>query len=402
MKSNYDICVLGGAGHIGLPLAILLADRGMKTLVYDINKNTLAKIGEGIVPFLEDGAEPLLKKVLSQGMLGLSDKISDLRGIPNIVITIGTPVDEFLNPVTSAIAQCADDLAPFLSDGQTLLLRSTVAPGVTEWLDGYLKSKGLKVEIAFCPERVVQGKAIEEIQKLPQIISGMTETAVERAAQVFGRLAPEVVRMKPMEAEFAKLFCNAYRYIQFAAANQFYMLSNSAGLDYSKIQAGMCHGYSRMRDLPKPGFAAGPCLFKDTMQLAAFSGNSFSLGYDAMRINEGLPLYLMEQIRAQTSLKDKTVGLLGMAFKANSDDIRASLSYKLKKSVKLQAKKVLTTDPYVKDDAELMPLDQVILESDLLVLCVPHSDYRGLDLKGKPIIDVWNWFSQGTGIPKLN
>lgn len=399
--SGPEICVLGGAGHIGLPLSILLAHKGKRVLVYDINQKVLDTVGAGEMPFVEDGAEPLLKEVLATGRLSLSANLGDYRGIDTIVITIGTPVDEFLNPTTKSIAKCMDSLLPVLEPGQLIVLRSTVAPGTTAWLDRYLKERGKEVDIAFCPERVVQGHAIKEIQTLPQIVSGMTPQAEERAAQLFKLLAPEIVRMKPMEAEFAKLYSNAYRYIQFAAANQFYMLATLAGLDYAKIQEGMCRDYNRMRDLPKPGFAAGPCLFKDTMQLAAFAENNFSIGYDAMRVNEGLPLFLIDQIRRRGDLRFMKVGLLGMAFKSDSDDIRASLSYKLKKSLQTEARAVLTTDPHVKNDPELLPLEKVLTESDLLILCAPHSAYKKLDLRGKPVIDIWNFFGQGTTIPKF-
>jgi UDP-N-acetyl-D-mannosaminuronic acid dehydrogenase len=399
--SGPEVCVLGGAGHIGLPLSILLAHKGKRVLVYDINQKVLDTVATGQMPFMEDGAEPLLKEVLATGRLSLSSKLSDYKGIDTIVITIGTPVDEFLNPTTKSIAECMDSLLPVLEPGQLLVLRSTVAPGTTIWLDRYLKERGKEVDIAFCPERVVQGHAIKEIQALPQIVSGVTPRAEERAAALFRLLAPEIVRMQPMEAEFAKLYSNAYRYIQFAAANQFYMLASLAGLDYAKIQEGMCRDYHRMRDLPKPGFAAGPCLFKDTMQLAAFAENNFSIGYDAMRVNEGLPLFLIDQIRRKGDLKFMKVGLLGMAFKSDSDDIRASLSYKLKKALQTEARAVLTTDPHVKNDPELVPIEKVLTESDLLILCTPHAAYKKIDLRGKPVIDIWNFFGKGTSIPNF-
>ncbi len=394
-----DICVLGGAGHIGLPLSILLAQRGLETLVYDLNQKTIDVVRSGKMPFLEEHAEPLLHEVLEKRKLHFTTKASDLAGVPAIVITVGTPVDEFLNPSTKAIQDCIDSLFPILSDDQLLVLRSTVCPGTTEWLDEYLKARGKRLRVAFCPERVVQGYAIEQIRSLPQIVSGTTPEAEEAAAQLFQALAPEIVRMSPREAEFGKLFCNAYRYIQFAATNQFYMMVTRAGLDYAKIHAGITQNYARMSDFPRQGFAAGPCLFKDTMQLTSYSNNQFSIGMDAMLVNEGLPLFLVEQIANRVELAKATVGLLGMAFKANSDDTRSSLSYKLKKALRLRASRVLCTDPHVTTDSELLPLERVVNESDVLILCVPHQAYRGLDLGKKPVIDVWNFFNRGTAMP---
>src|ERR1017187_8451889 len=228
-ESHYDVVVVGGAGHVGAPLSIVLAKKGFRTLIYDISQNALNTLAKGKLPFLEDGGEPLLKEVLADGKLGFSNNVADIRGIPYLILTIGTPVDEFHNPVLRVLTDCMDTLLPHLSDDQTILLRSTVFPGATDFLDSYLKSRGRKTLIAFCPERVVQGKAIREIQSLVQMIRGTTPVAGARAGRLFSRVAHKVVRLKPMEAEFAKLFCNAYRYMQFAIANQFYMLTNAAG-----------------------------------------------------------------------------------------------------------------------------------------------------------------------------
>ncbi len=393
-NAKVDICVVGGAGHVGLPLALVFASKGLRVLIYDINENTLETIHQGIVPFMEHGAEPLLKQALERDLLYLSSDPADIAKAATVIITIGTPVDEFLNPVLKLIRDCMDDLLPYLSSGQLIILRSTVYPGTTDWLHKYFQSNGKDVKLAFCPERVVQGHSIEELQHLPQIISGTTPQAEQDAAELFELIAPEVVRLTPMEAEFAKLFNNAYRYIQFAAANQFYMIANSAGVDYHRLLKGMKHNYPRARDIPSPGFAAGPCLFKDTMQLAAFSNNQFSLGHAAMLTNEGLVLYLADEIAKTYRIERLAVGLLGMAFKANSDDIRSSLSYKLKKVMEFRAREVFTTDPYVKTDPDLLPLETVIAKSDLLVLCAPHSDYRHLDTKGKPVVDIWGFLNK--------
>jgi UDP-N-acetyl-D-mannosaminuronic acid dehydrogenase len=390
-----DVCVVGGAGHVGLPLALVFAEKGLRVLVYDINESSLETIRKGKMPFVEEGGDALLKKALQSGLLRLSSRPDGITKADTVIVTIGTPVDEFMNPDTKVMKHCIDDFLPHLSNDQLLILRSTVYPGTTHWLDKYLRSCGKRMKVAFCPERVVQGHAIQEVQKLPQIVSGATKEAEEDAARLFELVAPETVRLSPMEAEFAKLFNNGYRYIQFAIANQFYMIANTAGVDYGRILAGMKKDYPRAADMPGAGFAAGPCLFKDTMQLAAFSDNQFSLGHAAMVINEGLVLYVVGQIEKKHSLERMTVGLLGMAFKANSDDTRASLSYKLKKVLEFHAKEVLTTDPHVTTDPDLLPLEEVVRRSDLLILCVPHAAYRDVDLKGKRPVDIWNFFGKG-------
>lgn len=395
---QFDICVLGGAGHVGLPLALVLADKGYDVLVYDVNISVLKTIAQGRMPFMEVGGEELLHKILQKGNFYLTDKKQLISQSKILIITIGTPVDEFLNPVFRVMTDLMEPLLPYLSH-QTIILRSTVCPGVADWLSNYLQKKQKCCQIAFCPERVVQGRAIEEIQSLPQIVSGTTKEAEDIAVKLFSVITKDVVVLKPIEAEFAKLFSNAYRYIQFAISNQFYMLATNAGLDYARILEGMKHNYSRMQSMPGAGFAAGPCLFKDTMQLAAYGNNQFAIGMDAMAINEGLPLFILDRLLRHYRLQDLTVGLLGLAFKADSDDPRSSLSYKLKKMLLFRAHHVITTDPYVSVDPNNLPLEHVIQKSDLLILCVPHGVYKDLNLHGKLIVDIWNFFGKGTFIP---
>jgi UDP-N-acetyl-D-mannosaminuronic acid dehydrogenase len=208
---------------------------------------------------------------------------------------------------------------------------------------------------------------------------------------LFKRIAPELVIVKPLEAEFAKLFNNAYRYIEFAATNQFYMIAKSAGVDYQAVMKAMKHNYPRAKSFPGPGFSAGPCLFKDTMQLAAYARNQFGLGHAAMQVNEGLVLQLVDDLKRSYDISTMTIGLLGMAFKAEIDDTRASLSYKLKRTLQMSARNVLTTDPFVTTDPSTLPLDKVVADSDILILCTPHSAYKEADLKGKPVVDVWGF-----------
>ncbi len=389
-SGNYDVCVVGGAGHVGAPLAIVLAQKGFRTLIYDLNPQAMERLQNGELPFLEEGGGPLLREVLAAKRLGFATTPEGIASCSYIIITIGTPIDEFQNPMLGLIQKCIDSLSAHLSDGQTIILRSTIFPGVTDWVHQYLRGQDKRVHVAFCPERVVQGYSIRELQTLPQIISGATPEAEESAARLFSALAPKLVRMAPKEAEFAKLFSNAYRYIQFAATNQFYMMVETAGLDYHRVLAGMKADYPRLRDLPGPGFAAGPCLHKDTLQLAAFANHQFAIGYSAIQVNEGLPAFLVARLAARYRLSEMTVGILGMAFKADSDDIRSSLSYKLKKILRNQAKAVLTTDPLVDNDRDLLPLEEVIGRSDLLILAVPHSAYQDLNTQGKPLFNIWN------------
>jgi UDP-N-acetyl-D-mannosaminuronic acid dehydrogenase len=395
---NADLTVVGGAGHVGIPLVLAFAEAGLTVNINDLNRDTLNTLAGGKLPFIEYDAEPLLGKALAGKKLIFSDKPSDISKTGPVIVTIGTPVDEFLNPVGKVVQDCIDNLLPHLADGQLLVLRSTVFPGTTDWLDAHLKRQGRKLKVAFCPERVVQGYGIKELREMPQIVSGTTPEAEQEAAALFKMIAPELVIVKPIEAEFAKLFNNAYRYIEFAATNQFYMIAKSAGVDYQRVLEAMKHNYPRSKNMPRPGFAAGPCLFKDTMQLAAFARNQFGLGHAAMLVNEGLVLDVIDDLKRRYDLSKMTVGLLGMAFKAEIDDIRASLSYKFKKALLSSAHAVLTTDPFVTTDPELLPLDEVVARSDILILCTPHNAYKNAALGGKPVMDVWGHLTRANVI----
>jgi UDP-N-acetyl-D-mannosaminuronic acid dehydrogenase len=384
-----DLTVVGGAGHVGIPLVLSFAAKGLTVNINDLNLDSLATLKAGRLPFIEYGAEDLLSKALRDNKLIFTSTPGEISNSGPVIVTIGTPVDEFLNPERHVVLNCIDDLLPHLSDGQLLVLRSTLYPGTTDWVSAHLKRKKRALNVAFCPERIVQGYGIEELGQMPQIISGTSPEAAEEAAKLFRIISPEIVVLDPIEAEFAKLFGNAYRYIEFAVTNQFYLIAQSAGLDYQRILKAMKYNYPRAKNIPKPGYAAGPCLMKDTMQLTAFARNEFTLGNAAMLVNEGLPLHVIADLRRRYDLGKMTVGLLGMAFKSEIDDVRASLSYKFKKVLNGFAHEVLTTDPFVTADPDLLPLDEVIARSDILILCTPHASYKSADLKGKPVVDVW-------------
>jgi UDP-N-acetyl-D-mannosaminuronic acid dehydrogenase len=391
---KYDICVVGGCGHVGLPLAITFAHRGLEVSVYDTNDRAVETVRAGVMPFLEDGAEPLLKKVIGENLTVANDPtlVSQSR---HVVVVIGTPVDEHLNPTFHKMRRFFSTILPHLRDGQCLILRSTVFPGTTEKIRAMVASSGKKLHIAFCPERVAQGKAMEELTELPQIVSGCDEQAVAMAGKLFGRIARSIIEMSPLEAELTKIFANVWRYIQFATANQFFMIATDFGVDFYKIHDALTRDYPRMAGLPKGGFAAGPCLFKDTMQLAAANNNNFSLGHSAMLINEGLPNFLVRHAKLRYDLGAKRVGVLGMAFKGESDDPRESLSYKLRKILEYESAEVLCTDVYIKDPT-FLPLEEVVRRSDILFIGTPHREYRTLNVPdAKPVIDIWNLYGKG-------
>ncbi len=386
--------VVGGGGHVGLPLALVLADSGFVSVSLDISADTVAKINSGKMPFAEAGAQELLDKKLADQSFHATTDHNAITSADIVIIVIGTPVDEHLNPDPNAVVNAVSACIPYMNSNQLVILRSTVFPGVTERVKRLLANSNLFPEITFCPERILEGHALKELKELPQIIGASSEKGAIRSSDLFSKLGVKTIVVSPEEAELAKLFTNVWRYIKFAAANQFWLMSNEAGLDFSRIREAITFDYPRASDLPNAGFAAGPCLFKDTMQLAAFSNNNFALGHSAMLVNEGLPLYVVSKIEEKYDLSELTVGVLGTAFKGESDDIRSSLSYKLKKILEFKAKKVVLTDPYVSVDPNLVSLDEAINQSDILIIAAPHNPYKQI-VTSKPVIDIWNLLGDG-------
>jgi UDP-N-acetyl-D-mannosaminuronic acid dehydrogenase len=384
-----DLVIVGGCGHVGLPLALSFAATGLRVGIYDVDRPKMERVRAGHMPFLETGADQLLQSLLPTGRLEFDDHPRMVSRTQTVVLVIGTPIDEFMNPSTRIFERTVDELAPYLRQGALVVLRSTVYPGVTEYVASRLAHCGVRADVAFCPERVAEGHALEEIRSLPQLVGGVSDSAADRACQLFELLDVEIVRTSPVEAELAKLFTNTWRYMKFAVANQFLQMAHHAGVDYDRVLHAIRHHYPRAADLPGPGFAAGPCLFKDTMQLAAFSPDHFPMGHAAMLVNEGLPGYVIDAVDRRRPLAGRTLGILGMAFKGESDDPRASLSYKLRKLAAFRGATVLCTDPYVPDPT-FLPLDEVVRAADVIVIGAPHHAYRQLEAgPGKEIIDIW-------------
>lgn len=398
MAFSLDVVVVGGCGHVGLPLGIVFADRGLKTVVYDINSASVAMVNRAELPFDEPGAAPVIERVMASGMLRASDDPAVISEAEHVIVVIGTPVDEHLNPDARAVPDAVLAIADRLRPGQLMVLRSTVFPGVTSLVESELARVGVSVDVSFCPERIAEGKAMTELFSLPQIISGRTDAVVARADKLFSNLTGVTVRLNPEEAEMAKLFTNVWRYIKFAASNQLFMMANDFGLDYERIRSALAFEYPRANDIPRAGFAAGPCLFKDTMQLAAFTDNKFVLGHSAMLVNEGLPLYVVTKMGERfPDLSKMTVGILGMAFKSESDDTRSSLSYKLRRILRFRAGTVICADPYVTTDPKLVPHDELMATADVIVVGAPHERYRAL-MTDKPIVDIWGVTGNGVRV----
>lgn len=392
-----DIVIIGGCGHVGLPLGLAFADAGKKVVALDRDAQKVAETNAGRMPFIDKGADELLLKVLKQKTFTCTTDPDVVSSADTVVTVIGTPLDEHLNPRLDVFRTLVGEFGTLLRKGQLLVLRSTVYPGTTALVARHLKEAGLDIDVAFCPERVAEGVALEEIHSLPQLVSGVTPRAAERADALFKLLTKQTIRLEPIAAELAKLYSNSWRYIQFAAANQFYQMANDYGVDFYAIHHAMTLDYPRTKTFPKAGFAAGPCLFKDTMQLSAFNRNAFFLGHAAMLVNEGLPSYVVRRAADRWKLHDMTCAILGMAFKGDSDDPRDSLSYKLKKGLEVECKKVLCSDPFIKTPG-FVSTEEAVKKADLIFIGTPHTAYKTYDFGKKPVVDIWKCTKEGISV----
>lgn len=386
-SKSFDIVIIGGLGHVGLPLGLAFADKGLKVCLYDLDRKKADLVKQGIMPFIEYGAEPVLESVLENGNLEVSLDMGCVSRARYVIVAVGTPVDEYMNPKLRVFLDLFSKLKKYLHNDQTIIIRSTVYPRTCQAVSKLLGSDGWT--IAYCPERIVQGYAIKELKELPQIVAGLSEKAVQDASELFGMLSPKIIRTSMGEAELVKLFSNAWRYIQFAVTNQFYMIAHNFGVDYNKLRRAMMEGYGRAATLPTAGLSAGPCLLKDTMQLSAFNTNNFPLGHAAMIINEGLPNFIVEDLRKRYDLSKTAVGILGMAYKADIDDIRDSLSYKLGKILRFHGAKAYYSDEFV-NDPTFVSKEELIEACDVVIIGVPHSAYKELAIPEKTeVIDLW-------------
>jgi UDP-N-acetyl-D-mannosaminuronic acid dehydrogenase len=386
---NASLCIVGGCGHIGLPLGIAFALAGAQVDLLDADENRVRKVAGGILPFWEEGAQSALAAALATGRLHATTAPEVLARAATVVVTIATSVDDFLEPGPGSFAGTMEQILAQMHDGQLLIVRSTLPPGTTQQVVVQAAGQGLDIDVAYCPERAAQGQVLDELHRLPQIVGGATAQAGNRAATLFEGLGVKVIHLLPLEAELAKLFTNAFRYIHFGIANQFDQVARHYSVEYRRICEAMTTDYPRLAALARPGLVGGPCLLKDTMHLDALGAVDFHFGEAAMEVNEGYVASLLDTVKARLSLAGRTAAILGMAFKGNCDDTRNSPAYCLLYLLQRECRRVLCTDPYIQDPS-FVSLEKALAEADILFLGACHDAYREIRT-ARPIVDVFHF-----------
>lgn len=384
-----------GLGRIGLPLALSFADRGVEIVGVDKDQARLHALAEGRMPFEEPGTHELLARVLPNGRLRLTDSIEAAAAADVIVLTLGTPAHVHLEIDISQIRSVVDDLLPLLHEGQTLILRSTVAPGTTDWLAGYVEQRrgfsvGEDFFVAHVPERIANNRFLEEIETLPTIVGGVGSGSGAKAAELFSVFGAEIRQTSPVEAELAKIWTNIYRYVTFAIPNLLMMEAEQYGANVFEVIDLINRDYPR-GGIAAPGLTAGTCLRKDF----AFSEERSSapgMLLAVSRVHESMPRFIVDGLRRRLgSLRDRKVAVLGLTFKRDSDDLRDSLSHKLIRLLERELAHVSRHDPHVPSESE--PLETALAGANAVVIATNHSAFEGL-LPELPaaalLVDPWN------------
>jgi len=392
-----------GLGRVGLPLALSFADHGLRVLGIDHDPGVLAALRAGRMPFAEAGTQPLLERIHDSGRLQLSERAADATHADDIVLTIGTPSFSHIESDLRQVRAAVDDMLPLLRPGQAVILRSTVAPGTTEFVAGYIeKRRGLRVGddvfIAHAPERIAAGRFLEEISTLPCIIGGVGEASADRAADLFEVFGAPIVRTTPVQAELAKIWTNILRYATFALPNLLMMDCERYGASVFEVIDLINRDYPR-GGIASPGLTAGTCLRKDF----AFSeerSNAPGMLLAVSRVNEAVPLFLVEGIKRRTaSLASSKVAVLGLTFKRDTDDERDSLSHKLIRLLERELADVAVCDPHAPSPTQ--PFAQAVQDADVVIVATNHSEFESPEALAEIVergaedcllVDPWNAF----------
>jgi UDP-N-acetyl-D-mannosaminuronic acid dehydrogenase len=378
MSADRSVAVIG-LGRVGLPLALSFADRGLRVIGVDHDRALLDSLRAGRMPWEEAGTQELLDRVAPAGRLELAERAADATQADDIVITIGTPSFSHLESDLTGVRAVVDDLLPLLRPGHGLILRSTIAPGTTEFVAGYIeKQRGLRagadVFVAHAPERIAAGRFLQEISTLPCIIGGVGDASTEHAAATFAVFGAPIVKTTPVQAELAKIWTNILRYATFALPNLLMMDCERYDANVFEVIDLINHDYPR-GGIAMPGLTAGTCLRKDFV-FSEERSNAPGMLLAVSRVNEAVPLFLVEGIKRRLGdLASRKVAVLGLTFKRDTDDERDSLSPKLIRLLERELADVAVCDPHARTPTQ--PLTDAVHGAEVVIIATNHSEFTG-------------------------
>jgi UDP-N-acetyl-D-mannosaminuronic acid dehydrogenase len=343
LPANFDVGIVG-LGYVGLTLATVLAEAGNSVIGIEKRKDLVEQTNEGIPHFTETGLPDALAGVTRSGKLVAAEQFDDSFTCSTYIITVGTPLAPDGVARVDMIEAAARDIAANMRDGALVILRSTVKIGTTrDVVAPILAASGKKFDIAMCPERTLEGKALQELRELPQIVGADDQAVADRAAAVFRRLTSSIVLVSGIEtAEIIKLISNTFRDVQFAFANEVARVCDAFGVSAHEVISAGKLGYNRT-NIPLPGLVGGPCLEKDPhilMESARTRGISLEITGAGRLVNERQPQETVDFISSEIERRELVgplkINILGMAFKGQPEtsDLRGSMSIKVLDALK--------------------------------------------------------------------
>jgi UDP-N-acetyl-D-mannosaminuronic acid dehydrogenase len=390
MKANERVAVIG-LGYVGLTLATVLAEAGFRVLGVEKRREVVDKTNAAIPHFTETGLENSLRRVISSGNLAAVSLLDNKDPCDVYILTVGTPLSAEGIARLDMIESAANQVAVHMPDGALIILRSTVKIGTTrDVVAPILEKSGKRFDIAMCPERTLEGKALHELRELPQIVGADNAIVRDRAAAIFRKLTNSIVQVSSLEAaEIVKLVDNTYRDVQFAFANEVARLCEVFDVSAHEVIVSGKLGYKRT-NVPLPGLVGGPCLEKDPhilVQSARSKGLDLEITRAGRLVNERQPSETVQLIVAQMTRRGVGTGakvaLLGMAFKGvpATDDLRGSMSIR-----------VLDELRRLRPDVEVHAYDPVITPTELarLVSGVIPCDNLTEAVRGAAVVIIAN------------
>lgn len=384
VKKEFTLGVFG-LGRLGLPVAIKFASRHVHVIGLDINEALLKSVSSGLMPFKEENTQTFLREALKEKTFEVTSDVKKFGNADVIIICTDISLDDQIRPDFSPLLNAIKTLKPVMREGQLIIIRSTLAPGtLVNVIKPFIEEQtscivGTDLFLAVCPERVLEGRVMDELGELPEIIGGIDSASSDLAGEVFKNLGNEkkVVIMDSTSAELAKLFSNVYRYVRFALANEYALLAEQYGVDAHRIISLLNKDYPR-GEIALPGPCGGPHFFKDgyfLLENVAF--NDFIL--NAWKLNENIPVYIMKRLKERfkekgRSLMNAKVGILGVAYKAEIDDTRQAPAMRLMEILKREGARVYAFDPFCSSDG----LDTVLNDADAVVLMTNHEAFRDI------------------------
>ncbi len=422
MEKDNVVCIMG-MGYVGLTLGAVMANKGFQVHGVEIDPATLGVIRQGKAHFYEVNLDALIRRGVKLGNLHFHSEIPSSIEFDVFLITVGTPLDDQGRPRMDMVEHVTDEICRRMRDGAMVILRSTVLMGTSlKVVKPKLDKTGKSYHLCFCPERTVEGKALEELVALPQIVGGLNEESVERAMSMFRRLTPTIVRVSSlMTAELIKLLDNSYRDLFFAFGNEVALMCESAGIDGQEVIQAANMGYPRT-NIAKPGFVGGPCLEKDPhILMESLSPYGFVPGLiqRGRSINESMVPYIYAAVaKALGDRKTPVVTLMGLAFKGqpDTDDIRGSLALHMirlfrekRPDARLRGQDYVCVDEMIRQQAGLEPVNDVeaFRGADAVIVMNNNRRYVALDIEQRAalmnrhsiIYDCWNMFQANLDIP---